>query len=114
MNSESESRKDTPRSVRRIVLQSSRTIEVVTYGNCAGQEQAAQLPNPWQTEDAPIAEDFTTVAGLLRYVSYKNMSDEIDRFAAALASDNILPEDIACPATPRHLERYNRLYIISE
>jgi hypothetical protein len=95
MNSESEPRKDTPRSVRRIVLPSGRTMEAVTYGRWA-------------------EEDLTTVAGLLKYVAYKNMADEIDRFVAALDSDDILPEDIAGTATPRHLERYERLYGFAE
>jgi hypothetical protein len=120
-------------SIRRIVLPSGRTIEIVRlHGDQAGHhplhvcpdcrsqlvqpvdwseapnglwELLLQCPNCfWADEGLFSQEQVDTLeeqldAGLtdmlcdLRRLTQANMSEEIDRFAAALAADLVLPED---------------------
>jgi len=64
--------------VRRVVLPSGRTLEVV-------DSKAADPPVP-ATEAEPASPDHER---LMRHT----MAEEIDRFVRALAADAILPED---------------------
>ena len=120
-------------SVRRIVLPSGRSIEVVRFsldhapadglhvcpectshlvqpvqwGETAGGlwEIMLQCPNcDWLTEsvfdqeqvdqfEEQLDEGLAEMLGDLRRLTQANMAEEIDRFAAALQTDLILPED---------------------
>jgi len=120
-------------SVRRIVLPSGRSIEVVRFSlearpihglhvcpECSSQlvqpvqwgeatvgfwELTLQCPNcDWLTDgvfdqaqvdefEEQLDDGLTDMLNDLRRLTQANMTDEIDRFAAALHSDLILPED---------------------
>lgn len=120
-------------SVRRIVLPSGRSIEVVRFSihrgpteglhvcpECDSQlvqpvqwgetsaglwELTLQCPNcEWLTEgvfdqdqvdlfEEQLDEGLANMLGDLRRLTQANMAEEIDRFAAALSADLILPED---------------------
>lgn len=123
-----------PHSIRRIVLPSGRTIEVVRFHEtdtaiphglhvCPACDSVLVQPVAWSeaengkwdlllccpnchwscegtyTEDEVHALEEELDAGLedmlrdLQRLTQANMADEIDRFAAALHADLILPED---------------------
>jgi hypothetical protein len=122
-------------SVRRIVLPSGRSIEVVRFdeefashattglhvcpscqselvqpvewGECSDErwELTLHCPNcDWQTHDVydsaqvmqleeELDEGISAILRDLKRLANANMADEIERFAAALAANVILPED---------------------
>jgi hypothetical protein len=120
-------------SVRRIVLPSGRSIEVVRFHDgefprrglhvCAacgsdlvqpiswseredgGWELTLECPNCWWTNEGiftkrqvheleeRLDDGLAKMLGDLKRLTHANMADQIDRFAAALQSDLIVPED---------------------
>jgi hypothetical protein len=120
-------------SVRRIVLPSGRSIEVVRFHETEGTspglhacpgcgsdlvqpvawseasedrwELTLECPNCWWTVDGTydrnqvheleerLDDGLAEMLGDLKRLTHANMADQIDRFAAALHADLILPED---------------------
>ena len=70
-------------SVRRIVLPSGRSIEVVRFHD---REQVDRLEEKLDDGLAEMLAD-------LQRLTQANMAEDIDRFSSALHADHILPED---------------------
>ncbi len=125
---------DPHHSVRRIVLPSGRSIEVVRFSElkepvrrglhvcprCESElvqpvrwneapeehwELRLECPNCWWTADGLFSQDdvdlleeqlddgVSDMLDDLKRLTHANMSDELDRFVAALYADHLLPED---------------------
>ena len=124
-----------PHTIRRVLLPSGRTIDVVRFGDGEASDRSVQLyscqtcrsdlvqpvawseaaPSRWElTLECPncgwhdvgiyereqvealeeeLDRGLTDMLQDLRRLTHVNMSDEINRFVAALQSDLILPED---------------------
>jgi hypothetical protein len=123
-----------PNSVRKIVLPSGRSIEVVRFTGTEQPQRAGlhvcpacdsdlvqplawseanderwgltlECPNCWWTTEGTfdreqvyeledrLDEALAVMLAALKRLAHANLSEQIDRFVAALAADHILPED---------------------
>jgi hypothetical protein len=100
-------------SVRRIVLPSGRSIDVIRFAETENPPAGLHVciecgsdlvqPNAWREGvfdqddvaglEERLDEGVEAILRDLQRLTHANMSDQIDRFAAALEADLILPED---------------------